>query len=167
MKDEKTEQLEKAIDNLRKKNGGEYSRVYRDIYLTAIKSEAAKQYHAAKAVDLDIIYEGIRDIIKNEPFHQVASARIFDLITSHLHPKTESEVSDAVDKWISVETPPKLKIIQEGLLTTIQNSVECIVTDGETTWVDYFSFDEGFHESITHYQLLPQPPTKGRGERNG
>lgn len=67
------------------------------------------------------------------------------------------------DKWINVNDElPKLKRrkAKSGNLITIENSKEVIVTDGDDTWIDSYSFDEGFHKSITHWQplILPSPP---------
>ncbi len=64
-----------------------------------------------------------------------------------------------MDNWISVKDAlPKLQIFFEEKTLKMNNSIECIVTDGETSWGDFFTADEGFHQSITHWMLLPSPP---------
>lgn len=62
------------------------------------------------------------------------------------------------DVWIHVKDElPKLKVLVGELITTVENSVEVIVSDGETSWVDYFTLDEGFHKSIIKWQPIPKP----------
>ncbi len=61
-------------------------------------------------------------------------------------------------EWISVKDElPRLRVFVEGGITKMDNSKEVIVTDGETSWPDYFSADDGFHPSITHWQPFPPP----------
>ncbi len=60
--------------------------------------------------------------------------------------------------WINISDGlPILKRRYEGMLPVVENSVEVIVSDGLTSWVDYFTFDEGFHESVIKWQPIPKP----------
>ena len=62
------------------------------------------------------------------------------------------------NEWIQVsDRLPKLKIHIDGNTTTRDSTYECIVSDGITSWVDYFTLDEGFHESIIKWRPIPKP----------
>ncbi len=69
--------------------------------------------------------------------------------------------------WISVkDNLPKLKTIRVGTKRMIENSVEVIVTDGDSSWGDFFTLDEGFHPSITYWMPMPPPFKKNKKEFN-
>jgi len=62
------------------------------------------------------------------------------------------------NEWIQVsDRLPRLEIHTVGNITTRNNSYECIVSDGITSWVDYFTLDEGFHKSIIKWRPIPKP----------
>lgn len=42
---------------------------------------------------------------------------------------------------------PKIKVVKNGNLTTIEASKECLVFDGEDVFVDSYDLDEGFHQA--------------------
>ena len=59
--------------------------------------------------------------------------------------------------WTKVtEELPLLKHHMEGEQLVREISTECIVTDGQTVWTDFYTLDEGFHESITQYVRIDE-----------
>lgn len=63
--------------------------------------------------------------------------------------------------WINVKDRlPELKTYYDKEFGGAVREVtkEVIVTDTESVWVEYYSEDLGFHQSITHFMYLPQPP---------
>lgn len=55
-------------------------------------------------------------------------------------------------EFISVEERlPKLRITKALGGFAKEVTKQCLVTDGETFWEEYFDEDLGFHESITHW----------------
>ena len=61
------------------------------------------------------------------------------------------------EDWISVDNPPKPIFRTEGKLRLLETQ-NIIATDGESVFDEIYDPSEGFHESITHWQPLPQPP---------
>lgn len=58
----------------------------------------------------------------------------------------------------TINETPELKVTKEGGLILQEASVECLVYDGETVFVDHYDEDEGFHSSITHWIRLEDVP---------
>jgi predicted nuclease with TOPRIM domain len=103
------------------------------------------------------------DLLKNEvETWQNSYNRVYDKYRKY---KTEanqlqSKINELEkeNEWTQVsDRLPKLEIHTVGNITTRDNSYECIVSDGITSWVDCFTLDEGFHESIIKWRPIPKP----------
>ena len=81
-----------------------------------------------------------------------------DVLKSVIDMKSRIDELEKNNEWTQVsDRLPKLEIHTVGNITTRDNTYECIVSDGITSWVDYFTLDEGFHKSIIKWRPIPKP----------
>lgn len=113
---------------------------------------------------VDVLIDKIEiDLLKNEvETWQNSYNRVYDKYrkckTEAIQLKSKIDEIENDNEWTQVsDRLPKLEIHTVGNTTTRDNSYECIVSDGITSWVDYFTLDEGFHESIIKWRPIPKP----------